>query len=72
MDDLTQKYVEVMVEKGKEAEAEALKPITKGVSFGKTTCIYKNIDREILAKLGETRRLGLADIFVATMTGEGQ
>jgi ABC-2 type transport system ATP-binding protein len=72
MDALTQQFIEVMVEKGKEEEAAALKPITKGTSFGKTTCVYKNVDRETLAKLGETRRLGLADIFVTTMTGEGQ
>ena len=72
MDELTQKFIEVMVAPGKEAEAMALGPITKGTTFGKTTCVYKNIDRETLAKLGETRRLGLADIFVATMTGEGQ
>ena len=72
MDDLTQQFIEVMVDKGKEDEALALKPISHGVNFGKQTCVYKNIDRETLAKLGETRRLGLADIFVATMTGDGQ
>ena len=72
MDTLTQQFIEVMVTPGKEEEAQKLEPISKGVTFGKTTCIYKNIDREKLAELGETRRLGLADIFVATMTGEGQ
>jgi ABC-2 type transport system ATP-binding protein len=72
MDALTQQFIEVMVEKGKEDEALALKPISHGSTFGKSTCVYKNIDRETLAKLGETRRLGLADIFVATMTGDGQ
>lgn len=72
MDELTQQFIEVMVTPGKEEEAQKLGPISKGVTFGKTTCIYKNIDREKLAELGETRRLGLADIFVASMTGEGQ
>ncbi|WP_262695965.1 ABC transporter ATP-binding protein [Kordiimonas aquimaris] len=72
METLTQQYIEVMVAKDNEEEAMALGPIYKGVSFGKSTCVYKNKDRETLAKLGETRRLGLADIFVATMTGEGQ
>ena len=71
MDELTQQFIEVMVTPGKEGEAQKMGPISKGVTFGKTTCIYKNIDREKLAELGETRRLGLADIFVATMTGEG-
>lgn len=72
MENLTQQFIEVMVTKGKEEEAMALGPIHKGVSFGKSTCVYKNKDRETLAGLGETRRLGLADIFVVTMTGEGQ
>jgi len=72
MDELTQLFIEVMVDQGKEEEALALKPISRSSTFGKSTCVYKNIDRETLAKLGETRRLGLADIFVATMTGEGQ
>ena len=71
MDELTQQFIEVLVTPGKEEEAQKMGPISKGVTFGKTTCIYKNIDREKLAELGETRRLGLADIFVATMTGEG-
>jgi len=70
MDELTQQFIEVMVSPGKEEEALKLGPIAKGSTFGKSTCVYKNIDRDTLAKLGETRRLGLADIFVATMTGE--
>ena len=72
MDSLTQQFIEVIVDQGKEEEALALNPITNGSTFGKSTCVYKNVDREKLASLGETRRLGLADIFVATMTGEGQ
>lgn len=72
MDSLTQQFIEVMVESGKEEEALKLKPISHGSTFGKSTCVYNNVDREKLAGLGETRRLGLADIFVATMSGEGQ
>ena len=72
MDELTQQFIEVMVTPGKEEEAAKLNPMSQGTTFGKTTCIYKNVDRDTLAALGETRRLGLADIFVATMTGEGQ
>ncbi len=72
MDELTGQYTEVMVAPGKEQEAMALGPISTGTTFGKTTCVYKDIDREKLAGLGEIRRLGLADIFVATITGEEQ
>lgn len=72
MEALTQQFIEVMVEPGKEEEARALGPIMTGTTFGKSTFIYKNVDRENLDRLGETRRLGLADIFVATMTGDEQ
>lgn len=72
MDTLSNAYVEVLVKKGKEEEAQALGPISSGSSFGKLTCVYNNKDHESLKALGETRRLGLADIFVATMTGEAQ
>jgi ABC-2 type transport system ATP-binding protein len=71
MDDLTQNFIELMVAPGNEEKAQALGPIRKGANFGRTTCIYKGVSREELNALGETRRLGLADIFVATMTGEG-
>ncbi|GHF24276.1 ABC transporter ATP-binding protein [Kordiimonas sediminis] len=71
MENLTEQFIEVMVTSGKEEEAEALGPIKKGSSFGKSTFVYQNVDREMLKSLGETRRLGLADIFVVTMQGEG-
>jgi ABC-2 type transport system ATP-binding protein len=71
MEDLTQNFIELMVTPGNEEKAQALGPIRKGANFGRTTCIYKGVPREELNALGETRRLGLADIFVATMTGEG-
>ncbi len=72
MEELKEQFIEVLVTPGKEKEAMALEPISKGSTFGKSTFVYKNTDRKALAKLGETRRLGLADIFVASMTGEGQ
>ena len=34
--------------------------------------VFQGGGRVVVHGLGETRRLGLADIFVATMTGEGQ
>ena len=70
MDGLSSQFIEVMVTPGKEEEAQALNPIRRGASFGKSTYVYQNVDRETLNGLGETRRLGLADIFVVTMQGE--
>lgn len=71
MEDLSNSFVELMADKGKEEEAEALGPISTGSTFGKKTYVFKGADREALEALGETRRLGLADIFVATV-GDGQ
>lgn len=60
-----------MADKGNEEAAEAFGPITRSATFGKKTYVYKDVDRSALNELGETRRLGLADIFVATV-GTGQ
>lgn len=72
MDSLGELFVELMVTPGKEAEADALGPISKGSAFGKSTNIYRGVDRETLKAFGETRRLGLADVFVATVEGGAQ
>lgn len=72
MDALGEQFVELMVTPGKEEEADALGPLSKGSAFGKSTNIYRGVDRESLKTLGETRRLGLADVFVATVEGGNQ
>lgn len=72
MDSLGELFTELMVTPGKEKEADALAPISKGSAFGKSTNIYRGVDRETLKALGETRRLGLADVFVATVEGAAQ
>ena len=70
METLGDRFVELMVHNDHKAEAEALGPILRGATFGKSTFIYRDGDMEKIKKLGETRRLGLADIFVATVQGE--
>jgi ABC-2 type transport system ATP-binding protein len=72
MEEITQEFQEVLVAPGMEEKARALHPISTGTSFGKTTCVYQGVSPKKLANLGEIRHLGLADIFVATMTGEPQ
>lgn len=70
METLGDRFVEVMVQKDRSEEAEALGPIMRGSSFGKSTYIFRDADIEKIKGLGETRRLGLADVFVATVQGE--
>ncbi len=70
MDSLGTRFIELMVDPGNEDAAQALGPISRSKSFGKSTLVYQDVSRDELAKFGETRRLGLADVFVAVMEGE--
>ena len=70
MDTVGERYVEVLVNGDRTEEARGLKPIDeRALPFGKTVMLFDGVDEARLAPLGETRRPGLADLFVATMKG---
>jgi ABC-2 type transport system ATP-binding protein len=70
MDELGQRYAEVLVDAGKLDAARALKPVDeRALPFGKTVMLFDGAPADQLAALGETRTPGLADLFVATMKG---
>src|SRR5687768_5610060 len=70
MDTVGERYVEVLVNGDRTEEARGLKPIDeRSLPFGKTVMLFDGVDESRLAPLGETRRPGLADLFVATMKG---
>lgn len=70
MDDVGERFTEVMVDASRLEAARALKPVDeRGMAFGKTVLLYDGAPREQLAALGEIRTPGLADLFVATMKG---
>ena len=70
MDDVGQRFVEVLVNPDQLEAARALKPIDeRSLAFGKTVMLFDGADPQRLAALGETRMPGLADLFVATMKG---
>jgi ABC-2 type transport system ATP-binding protein len=70
MDTLGERFVEVLVNGEKTADARALKPIDeRALPFGKTVMLFDGVPQAQLAGLGETRTPGLADLFVATMKG---
>ncbi len=70
MDEVGERFTEVMVPADRVEAARALKPIDeRGLPFGKTVLLYDGVAQSQLAALGETRRPGLADLFVATMKG---
>ncbi len=69
MDEVGERFVEVMVGSDNTEAARALKPIDERSVFGKTIFLFDGQARERLAELGELRIPGVADLFVATMKG---
>jgi ABC-2 type transport system ATP-binding protein len=69
MDEVGERFVEVMVPADKIDAAKALKPIDERQVFGKSIMLFDGVPRTQLATLGETRNVGIADLFVATMKG---
>lgn len=70
MDDVGERYVEVMVDTAHLDAARALQPIDeRALPFGKTVMLFDGVPKPQLQALGETRTPGLADLFVATMKG---
>jgi len=70
MEDVGERYVEVLVNSDRIDTARALKPIDeRALPFGKTVMLFDGIALPQLQDLGETRTPGLADLFVATMKG---
>jgi ABC-2 type transport system ATP-binding protein len=50
------------------AAARALKPMHERPVFGRSVLLFDHADRQQLAALGEVRRPGIADLFVAVMS----
>jgi len=69
MEEMAERFVEVMVSPDRAEAARALRPLDERPVFGKTVFLYDNVARGELAALGETRTPNVADLFVATMKG---
>jgi ABC-2 type transport system ATP-binding protein len=69
MDDVGERFTEVMVPAEHAEAARALKPIDERQVFGKSVLLFDGVPRAQLATMGETRNVGIADLFVATMKG---
>ena len=73
MEDMGERYTEVMVSNDKLSAATALAPIDTRSVFGKSVMLFDaaagGATREQLNALGETRNPSVADLFVATMKG---
>ena len=70
MENLGDRFVEVLLNADRTEEARALKPIDeRALPFGKTVMLFDGVPQHQLAGFGEIRIPGLADLFVATMKG---
>ena len=72
MEDVGERYIEVMVGPQHVNPARALQPISERSVFGKSVMLFDGVARSQLAALGEVRTPTLADLFVATMKGSYQ
>ena len=69
MDDVGERFAEVMVNPDKADAARTLKPMYERQIFGKSIFLFDGVDRARLAELGELHKPSIADLFVATMKG---
>ena len=69
MEEVGERYTEVMVPADKVGAANALAPIDQRTVFGKSVMLFDGVCRKQLSQLGETRNPSVADLFVATMKG---
>ena len=72
MEEVGERYIEVMVGQQHVNPARALQPISERSVFGKSVMLFDGVARTQLAALGEVRTPSLADLFVATMKGSYQ
>lgn len=69
MEQMAERFVEVMVAPENMEKALALQPLDQRAVFGKVVMLFDGVAQEMLANLGETRIPGVADLFVASMKG---
>lgn len=69
MEDVEQRYTELMVRPENADRARELDPMYERELFGRHIFLYDSVDRQQLASLGEIHTPSVADLFVATMKG---
>ena len=70
MEEFEARYAEVMVNPAQLDAARTLGPIHERPAFGRTVLLFDGADPVRLEALGEVRRPGVADVFVAVMSGQ--
>ena len=69
MDNVIERYSQVLVTADRTDEARALKPIAERKQIGKTAFLFDGLPRAQAQALGEVHQVGVADLFIAVMSG---
>ena len=69
MDDIANRFSEVLIHPDKVEQARQLNPIYERDLLGRKGLLFEDQDPDQLAKLGEIHVPGIADLFVAKMRG---
>ncbi len=69
MDEVAERYTEVLVGPEKIEQARALGPIYEQDTFGRKALLFEAVGRDELKQLGEARRPSISDLFVAKVKG---
>ncbi len=69
MEDLPERYVELLASGENAEEARQLKPIYEREVFGQKVLMFDGVSRDRLQGMGEVRTPGVADLFVAKIKG---
>jgi ABC-2 type transport system ATP-binding protein len=70
VEQIGERYAQLIVKPDQLAAARALKPFSERSVFGRTALFYDNVPREQLAPLGDLGTPTIADLFVASMQQE--
>jgi ABC-2 type transport system ATP-binding protein len=68
MDEVEERYLEVVVNPEQAAAARMLRPIHERQVLGRSIFLFDRVDRIQLAALGEVRKTTIADLFVAVLS----
>ncbi len=68
MEEFESRYAEVMVQPDHVDGARSLKPMHERQVFGRSVMLFDQVDRGLLAAMGDVRTPSIADLFVAVMS----
>ena len=69
MEDLPERYIELLASGENAEEARQLNPIYEREVFGQKVLMFEGVSRDRLQGMGEVRTPGVADLFVAKIKG---